>query len=166
MALGCALLGAYLVITKGAALSVFATDTFAGDLLALLAAGSFGAYLLLTRRWQNRLGLTSEEITLYTFLLSLPVLALLALADGGFWGELTLRSGASLLWLGVACSTVAFLALNRALAAGAVTRTSLHIMASPVVAALISWPLFGLVLTPVQVLGGLLVLLGIALAQR
>jgi drug/metabolite transporter (DMT)-like permease len=157
---------AYLVITKGALLSLFAADTLGGDLLALLGAASFGAYLLLARRWQDSMRLSSEETTFFTFLLSLPVLALLALADGGFAGEVSLRSAGALLWLGVACSTAAFLALNRAIRAGAVTRTSLHIMVSPVVAALISWPLFGLTLTPIQGLGGGLVLVGIVLATR
>jgi drug/metabolite transporter (DMT)-like permease len=165
LALGSALTGAYLVISNGALLSLFASETLAGDLLAVLAAASFGAYLILGRRWRDRLGVSSEGLTLYTFVLSLPVLALLGLLDGGLGGEVGLRSAGGLLWLGLGCSTAAFLALNRAVRAGAVTRSSLHLMAMPLVAALASWLMFGSTLRPLQWVGGGLVLLGIGLAR-
>jgi drug/metabolite transporter (DMT)-like permease len=165
LALGSALMGAYLVLSNGALLSLFASDTLVGDLFALLAAASFGVYLILGRKWRDRLGVSSEGLTLMTFVLSLPLLGVFALFDGGIGGDITSRSAGGLLWLGVGCSTGAFLALNRALRAGAVTRSSVHLMAMPLVAALVSWLIFGSVLQPLQWVGGGLVLLGIALAR-
>lgn len=161
-----ALAGAYLVIGRGHLLSVFSSETFLGDALAVGSALCFAAYILLGRRWQSRLGLSPEALTFSTFALSLPVLAVTALVSGPLATEPSLSAVAALLWLGIGASTVAFLAMNAGLRTGKVSRSSIHLLVIAPVAALASWLLLGSTMSPIQWVGGALVLLGVLLSSR
>ncbi len=160
-----ALVGVYLIVGKGQ-IRLFESETALGDLFALVAAVLFGSYLLLGRRWRRVLGVSSEELTLYTFVLALPVLTVLALLDGPLPAPPTWRSAGALLWLGCMTTTAAFLAINEGMRVGAVARSSLHLFVFPPVATLTTWLIFGTALSGVQWVGGGLVLLGILLAGR
>ncbi|MDQ7029576.1 MAG: DMT family transporter [Ardenticatenia bacterium] len=160
-----ALVGVYLIVGQGE-VRLFKSDTALGDLFALLAAVLFGSYLLLGRRWRGTLGVSSEELTWYTFVFALPVLALLALLDGVVPALPTWRSAGALLWLGCMTTTAAFLAINEGMRVGAVARSSLHLFVFPPVATITTWLIFGTALSGVQWIGGGLVLLGILLAGR
>jgi drug/metabolite transporter (DMT)-like permease len=163
--LAAAVAGAYLVISKGHPLALFASDTLKGDAMALAASASFGTYLLLGQKWRGKLGVTSEELTFYTFALSLPVLAVLAVVSGPLISGFVPRAVGGVLWLGLMASTGAFLAINQGLKHGAVARGSLHLMVIPVVAALCSWLIFGTSLAPVQWVGGALVVFGVGMSR-
>jgi drug/metabolite transporter (DMT)-like permease len=165
LSLTLALAGAYLIISKGILLDLFASGTLPGDLLALLTALSFAAYLLLGRRWRSDIGVASETLTLYTFALALPVLILFAAGDAPSDAPPTMLAVGALIWLGLMASTGAFLAVNRGLQSGAVSRRSIHLLIIPLVSALLSWLLFGTTLTLAQWIGGTLVLIGIAIAS-
>lgn len=160
-----ALTGVYLIIGQGQ-LHLFQSQTVLGDTFALAAAVLFGVYILMGRRWRESMGVSSEELTWYTFALALPVLATLAVLDGPVSAPPTWRSAGALLWLGCMTTTVAFLALNEGMRVGAVARSSIHLFVIPPVAALVTWILFGTTLTGIQWVGGGLVLAGIAISGR
>ena len=82
LALVISAVGVYLVISKGHPLSLFSSDTIKGDLVALAGSFSFAAYILLGRLWAPTLRLPSAVVTFFTFALSLPVLAVVALSQG------------------------------------------------------------------------------------
>lgn len=160
-----ALAGAYLIISRGRILDLFASDTLPGDALALLAAVSFGAYLLLGRRWGPKLGISTPTMTFYTFALATPVLLLFTFGDQPAPTPPTLATAGVVLWLGLVATTGAFLAANRGLQASAIAQSSVHLLVIPLVSALLSWMLFGTTLTLPQWIGGGLVLAGIAISS-
>ncbi|HBY92735.1 MAG: DMT family transporter [Ardenticatenaceae bacterium] len=162
---GVALLGAYLIISKGHLLDLFASQTLRGDLLALTASLLFGAYLLLSRVWATKLRMTTHGLSLSVFALSVPPLALIA-AREPFPANLSPVTIAALLWLGIMTTTVAYLAVNAGMAAGNAARSAVHLLIIPLVAAVLSWLIFGTTLTPVQWIGGGLILSGILWSNR
>ena len=162
-----ALAGAYLIISEGRLLDLFASRTLPGDTFALLAGFSFAVYIVLGRRWRDStMNISSQTLSLYTFLLSVPLLAALTLVDAPTVTPPTTASIGAVLWLGLMPTTVAFLAINKGMSVGVVSRSSVHLLIIPLVAAILSWVLFGTTLTPPQWVGGALVLAGIAIASR
>ncbi|RME43975.1 MAG: DMT family transporter [Chloroflexi bacterium] len=161
-----ALAGAYLIISKGQLLQLFASTTLPGDALALLAAISFAAYILLGRRWREAMGVSSQTLTFYTFALAVPVLLLFTSVDGPAPAPPTVITAGAVIWLGLMATTVAFLAVNRGMQSGAISRSSVHLLVIPLVTAFVSWVLFGIALTVAQWIGGALVLAGIANSSR
>lgn len=165
VSLGLALAGAYLIISRGRILDLFASETLPGDGLALLAAVSFGAYLLLGRRWRPKMGISTQTLTFYTFALAVPVLLVFSIVDQPALATPTLATAGAVLWLGLMATTGAFLAVNRGVRAGAIAQSSVHLLVIPLVSALLSWLLFGTTLTMPQWMGGALVLAGIAISS-
>lgn len=160
-----ALAGAYLIISEGQLLRLFASQTLPGDALALLASLSFAAYLLLGRRWRGTMGVSSQTLTFYTFTLAVPVLLLFTFTDRPSPTSPTVATAGAVIWLGLMATTGAFLAVNRGMQSGAISKSSVHLLVIPLVAALVSWALFGTTLTLPQWVGGGLVLAGIAISS-
>ncbi|MCB1477708.1 MAG: DMT family transporter [Tepidamorphaceae bacterium] len=73
---------------------------------------------------------------------------------------------ASLAWAVVVLSFGAFSLYIYFLRTGAVTKAASLMFLVPAVTSVIAWALFGEVLTPVQILGGVVTLAGVAFAQR
>jgi len=160
-----ALSGAYVVISGGRVLGLFASRTLLGDGLALLASFCFGGYILLSKRWSPGLRLSPETLSFYTFALSLPPL----LVAVGF-GPVTLGSRQSppaptawgaVVWLGVMATAGAFMALNLGLKEAAASQSVVHLLFVPLVAALLSYLLLGEEIMPAHIAGGGLIVGGI-----
>ncbi len=166
LGLALALSGAYLVLSNGRFLSFFSAEGAAGDGLALVAALSFGSYVILGQLWREKMGVTPEELSFFTFALSLPVLGVVAVTQGPLVAQPGLASIGAVVWLGLVTSTAAFLALNAGIRRGAVARGSVHLLVIPLVSALVSWGFFRTTMSPIQWLGGALVLAGIAASSR
>ena len=156
-----ALMGAYLVVSRGRMLPLFAGESFKGDLLALAASVSFTAYIVLGRLWRPVIGVTPGGLSFYTFALSLPVLGVVAALTGSLGGESGPVVIGALFWLGLVASTGGFMALNYGMSRRAVAGSSVHLLAIPVVAAAVDWLLFRNTLTGAQWAGAALILLGI-----
>jgi drug/metabolite transporter (DMT)-like permease len=73
------------------------------------------------------------------------------------WGEV--------LFLGVVCSAAAFLAMHYALAHISATRVAVSANVVPIVTLLAEAFLFGVLLTPLKIMGTLLTILGVILTQ-
>jgi drug/metabolite transporter (DMT)-like permease len=138
-----------------------------GLLVASGSAFSFGVFLLLARRWQGPWLMPAATVTFLNFGLAGVVAALICLAGGG--GPLlpTGISGESwlaIVYLAVAPGLVGTLAVLASVKRIPAASSSAFLMLNPLTAAVLAAPVLGERLTPVQLLGGALVLAGIAAA--
>jgi drug/metabolite transporter (DMT)-like permease len=161
VALGVALLGA-LLLSRGAADA--GEGALAGDLLALLAAVMVGLYLFfakLARRTE-----TAMSVLFWSTASSLVVLA----AASGVRGEALVPPDPSWFIAPLALAVIAHV-LGQGLIVAGVGRTPASVagvllLVQPVASALAAWPLFGELLTPLQLAGAALILVGVWLAGR
>lgn len=160
---GLALAMTGLALLSGASMSL-GSRHLAGDLLAVLTAVFYGAYILTIS--QLRRHLPTAVIMSHTALVASLVLLLLTLLSGETIFGLS-ASG----WL-VVCALAWFShaggqgLITYALAHLPANYSSLVLVLQPVLAALLAWYLFGEQLDALQLLGALVVLAGIVLASR
>ena len=133
-----------------------------GDAISTFTAVWYGGYFLAIRRMRASMG--AYTAMWVTALVALPLLALFALAL-----KETLWPAAALGW-----AALFGLGLMHVTGQGAITWSlgrlpaslaAVAVLVQPVVAALLGWWLFGEAVGPVQALGGLGVLAGVAVAQ-
>lgn len=158
------LIGIYLLMSNGQFLTFFRGETFTGDLLSLLSSFSFAGYLLLQRRHRasllpsyatvNMMGLATFVLLLYALLFLRP-LALLS-APARIW--------ISVLWLGLFCSALCFLLINRALQLSRAFISAVPLFIAPVVGTVLAISVLHEGATLYNMGGGLLILLGILVA--
>jgi drug/metabolite transporter (DMT)-like permease len=135
----------------------------AGDLLSLATAVWYALYFLAMR--QARQGAGASRAMFWSTLVSTPILLVVAL---GFAEDIMPASGAG--WL--ACIGLAVVhvvgqgSIAWALGRLPASLASVVVLAQPVVAAVAGWILFHEALTPLQMLGGVLTLIGVVVAQR
>lgn len=172
--LGAALLGGIALCAGGTAL-IFLSDHSAvshapggnpllGNGLALIGAVSASGYLLIGRALRSRLSLLTyvwlaySAAALWLWLgvvwLGTPVRGLPTVA---YWCVIALALGPQLL---------GHTAFNWSLRHLSATFVAVSILGEPIGSALLAWLLFGERLAPVQMLGFVLILVGIALAAR
>jgi len=138
--------------------------SLAGDLLILGAVLCAAARTTLIKDVLRRV--TPLQLTFYQFAFSLLVFGPLASTRGFAWiGEMTPFLWCEVLFLGVVCSAGAFLAMHYALSHISATRVAVSANAVPIVTLLAEAALFGVLLTPLKLLGALLTITGVVLAQ-
>ncbi len=138
-----------------------------GFIAGLAAALSFALYLVLTRRWSRRYGLAGPIIALATF----------AAASAGLLGFLAVTNPASILpaapapasllalaWLVFASVTGQLFVIASVRRIDA-RRSSTFLLLNPITATILSALLLGERLAPIQLVGGGLVLLGMAMSS-
>ncbi|GIW12015.1 MAG: permease [Dehalococcoidia bacterium] len=161
-----ALVGVALLVLAGPAATAVGPNRGLGDLLVLAAAISWGTYSVLVRFAQRR-GLSLLDTTAWTVivgaLISLPVLPFeprpLTVA------ALELAVVGAVLYTGICASVMAYLAWNEGVRRIGPSRASLFNNVNPVAAAIISAVLFGERLTVLQLVGAVLVLSGLVVAN-
>lgn len=135
-----------------------------GDLLGLLTALFYGGYQLCVARLRRVLG--PGRVLWTSSLVSTPLLALMALAAGeslwpdtarGWWILAGLALTAQVLGQGLI--TYGFAHLPAGL-------SSLTLLLQPLVAVVTGWLLLGEVMSPGQVVGGIVLVLGLQVARR
>ena len=159
-----------LALAMGGALAMAAgadggqgTNPVLGDLFSLSVAVWYSGYFLAVKAARATAG--AMRITFWATLVGAPLLLIVALALGEDIAPATLAGWTACVAMGVmhvfGQGGVAW-ALGRLPA----SVTAVTILIQPVVASLLGWMVFGETLTPVQALGGALVLGAVVLAQR
>ena len=106
------------------------------------------------------------QLTFYQFFLSLFVFGPCVAIDGFGWvGEMTSLLWAEVLFLGVGCSAVAFLAMHFALSRLTATRVAVSANTVPLVTLFAEAMLFGVALTPLKLIGTVLTIVGVVTTQ-
>jgi drug/metabolite transporter (DMT)-like permease len=145
-------------------------DLGAGIGAGLVGATSFALYLVLTRRWARTLRLPGAAVVVANFAASAIVLVPATLLIGGeslFPATADPDAAvatAALVWLVLAPSVVAQLLLVAALRRLPARISSAFLLVKPVAASLLAAVLLGERLSSSQLVGAVLVLIGIALA--
>lgn len=161
VALGLALGGAFVMATaKGS--GGLGADPPLGDAFAALTALFYGGYFVVMRL--ARSFAAASRLMLWSTAAGVPIMLIAALLLGERLLPETPAGLVACLGLGLVHvggqGAIAW-ALGRLPAATA----SVAVFVQPVVAALVGWALFGEAVTPVQALGGLIALVGVAIAQ-
>ncbi len=161
-----ATLGVILLVTRGD-ITVIENLTFSqGELWMVLAAVVFGVYNILARMKPHKLGSVA-------FLCSTLFLGLLFLVPWLIWElsyvnsfKLTLPAVLAIVYLGVGPSLIAFLCWNKAIMLIGPVRSALAYYSLPVFSAVEGLILLGEPVSSVDLLSGLLIMMGVIIATR
>lgn len=163
---GVAFFGVYLVVNNGLAPQGMAGgDEFIGDMLFVFIAAIWALFGLLSRPYVMRLG--AWTTTGWAALLGAIILTPFGWAgmtDGG-WGQIDWTLGLSFLHLALIVGCLGNAAWSGGLGRLGLPKMVLYLYLSPVVGAGISALWLGDWLSPVQILGAVLVIGGVALGQ-
>lgn len=161
----------------GVLISVFAVGIQAsfslfGYAMLLLAVLSYAFYCVLVEKSQV---FTGVELTFVMVLVGSCVFSTLAIGEGFVTGQLAelwalplqqTSFGVAVLYQGIACSVLAFFLSNYAISQSGVNRTASFIGVSTAVAILSGILLLGESFTFIQILGVLLIMLGVYISNR
>lgn len=141
-------------------------DLFLGNLSLIGAAITWALYSVLVRKTTRDLDVML--FSLIAFLGGLPVTLPAGVLE---WqalgvGEITLGVAGGILFLGVISTALAMVLWNTAFALVDASLASLTFFAQPVVGTLLGWLFLGETITPLFLLGGVLIGLGLVLASR
>lgn len=156
-----ALVGAVLLISGKIE---FTQRTVAGDLLSLATAVFYGAYLLALGRVRQQT--STLEVMLWSSVGTLIVLLPLCLLMGETLLPTTLHGLSILIALALLSHLAGQGLIAYALAHLPATISSITLLIQPVVAAVIAWVLLDESLTPMELVGGAIVLTGVLVARR
>ena len=141
-------------------------DLFAGNLLLLGAALTWALYSVLVRKATQALDVL--PFSLIAFLGGLPVSI-----PAGAWelktigvGEISLGVVGGVLFIGIISTALAMVLWNTAFALVDANLASLTFFAQPVVGTLLGWLFLGENITPLFLLGGFLIGLGLVISSR
>jgi len=150
-------------IMAGGADATRAINAPLGDVLSLATALWYAFYFIAMR--SARQGAGASRAMFWSTAVSTPILLGVALAFGE---QIMPGSGAG--WLACIGLAVVHIAgqgsIAWALGRLPASTASVVVLAQPVVAAVAGWILFAEILTPLQILGGVLTLAGVVIAQR
>lgn len=163
-----ALLGVVLAIT-GAMLvgwGDFRLDTAGlfGDMLALLGAVAFAAYLLLGRETRKRISAVHYSFVVY--LSATAVLGIAALIWGSSFTEFPTHNWAVFVALAVIPTIFGHTVFNWVLRFLPASVVSVSVLGEPVAATLLAWLLFQTLPASLSLVGGLLILSGLSIFLR
>ena len=156
-----ALLGVVLINYGG---FTFGSTTALGNLLAILAAFSMGAYLIVGGRLTTKVNILSYLSLVYTF--SAIILLVSAVGLGHSLFGYSPKTYLMLVLLAVIPQLIGHSCLNYAVRLMPVTLVSVAILGEPVGATLLGYLVLNEAPTVNEILGGLLVLAGIYLVMR
>jgi len=142
----------------------FGSQAILGDLLALIAGFSMGAYLIIGRQLRARIDILSYLTILYTC--SAVILLVVTMIFGySFFGYST-TTYVMLVLLALVPQLIGHSSLNLAVRLIPVTFVSVAILGEPVGATLLGYFILGEIPTANEIAGGLLILGGIFLVMR
>ncbi len=139
---------------------------FLGNLSLLAAAVTWALYSVLIRVVTRQLDVIT--VSLIAFLGGLPIVipaGAVELSTGGL-GRITLGIIGGVLFLGLIATAVAMVLWNNSFAVLDASIASLTFFAQPVVGAFLGWLFLKEVITPLFLIGGILIALGLVVASR
>ncbi len=155
------IVGVFLVIGQAPALG--GPDRLLGDLLVLAAAVCWAAYSLLGRKLNHfpRLTVVTHQ-ALYGALMLVPF----ALSEFARWQTMSLAACLTILYLGFLCSALTYLLYNYALKTLAASQVSAFLNLVPIIGVLAAVFLLGEQIQLTQVLGGVVILVGVVTSTK
>lgn len=132
-----------------------------GSTLALMASGFYACYIVVTSR--ARLGLSTLTFMFYSMMGYLISAAVFAVWSGAPLGGFSTYSWIALILLAVVPQLLGWLFVNYALGSLPSTEVSMVLLSQIVLASLLATVVFKEVLTITEILGGCIVILGIAI---
>jgi drug/metabolite transporter (DMT)-like permease len=140
----------------------------AGDLLALAAGIAWAVYSILIKKYTEQYDnfIVTRRVMLWAFLTAVPLMLLTSgMPD---LRPLFTRTDALLSWLflGILGNAVCFAIWNIAFQRLGVVVTNNYLYASPFVTMVVGWLLLGEKISPMGVIGAILITAGVFLAQR
>lgn len=154
--MGCAIAGAYLAVTANGQLS-FDSATFKGNLFMVFAMLAWSLYTLLNKTLQDKysgLFLTTCQ-TLFGTILLVPA----SFIEYRQWHLFSLTAFYNILFLAVCCSAIAYFLYIFALKRLDVAITTLYLNLTPVVGVIGGYLVLGETVLPVQLLGGVIIII-------
>ncbi len=150
------------VLLVGSSMSTDPNHLF-GDLMGLITAMFFSGYLIVVKRLRERL--SAAAVMAWPGLVTAAILALVNVAAGEAW-----MPGSAYGWGVLLALALVSHALGQGLVAKAVIRlpasfSAVALLSEPLFAALIAWAVLGEAVTPLQGLGGAVILAGIAISR-
>jgi len=162
-----AFMGVLVVVSKGDPASISIGKFGApGDALILVSAVNWAVFSALSRR-----GLKSHPASLMMFYVmgfGWLFTTLLFVTTGGFAEirALTFSGWLGVLFLGIFCSGLAYIAWYDALKALATAQTGVFLYIEPLVAVVVAFFILGEAILPASLIGGVVILLGVWLVNR
>lgn len=151
------------VILMGDSLSL-SPQNVVGDLLGMLTAVFYASYILAIGRLRARLG--TIVVMFWSTVFMALFLAPAALVSGEALLPASIEGWAVLFGVALTAQVIGQGLIAYALAHLPVSFSSVSLLFQPVVATVAAWAIFGEALGPLQGLGALVVLVGVALARR
>ena len=160
--LGAALAGVAMLVKTSLQ---FSSTGLLGDALGVVTAMFYAAYILAVKGLRDR-GETALRLMAVTSALTALILLPVALASGEQMLPLSAYGWAILLGLALISHAAGQGLIAFALAHLPATFSSVGLLLQPVIAAVFAWTLLAEPLVPLQIAGGVVVLIGIYLARR
>jgi drug/metabolite transporter (DMT)-like permease len=151
-----------MALAKGGGHPAPGGDPHLGDALSIFTAFWYAAYFLAVREARKTVG--ASAVMFWSGMVGLPMLVIIALALHEPFFPTATMGWAACVGLGLVHVTGQG-AIAWALGRVPTALASVAVLVQPVVAAALGWILFGEAITPVQGLGALLALAGVAVAQ-
>lgn len=167
LGIGLATVGVFLVVSKGDWASVmvgqFGTP---GDLLILISAPNWAVFSALSRRGLQKY--PASQMMLYVMGFGWLFISILFFTGSGFSeiSQLTRDSWLSVIFLGVACSGLAYIFWYDALQVIPATQVGSFLYIEPIIAVLVAFLVLGEPLLLVSLIGGAAILVGVWLVNR
>jgi len=137
-----------------------------GEIMLLLAVIAWTAYTLMLRRWA--LPISTLRITAWTVYTGTPLLVLAGIPGAlrTDWSSVSLVGWGGILYSALLSLVVAYVLWNRAVTTLGASRTAVYNSLVPFVSALIAFVVLGERPGPLHVVGGLLIIAGVILANQ
>jgi drug/metabolite transporter (DMT)-like permease len=162
-----AALGVLLVVSKGN-LAALASGRFGtrGDLLVLLSAPNWAIFSVISRKGLRRH--SSAGMMFWVMLLGWLFISVLLLLGPGFAdaSRLSARGWGAVVFLGIACSGLAYVFWYDALSVLTASQTGSYLYLEPLVTVVVAAAMLGEPIRPATLLGGFAILLGVWLVSR
>lgn len=158
----CATIGAYITITANTTLD-FSSATFKGNLLVVGAMLSWALYTVLNKSLQDKY--SGLFLSTYQVLLGTLILTLMSFGEYDQWRMFSLNAFGSILYLAVFPSAICYFLYSYALKKLDVAITTLYLNLVPVVGVLSGWCILNEIILPIQLLGGVIIIVGIIIVN-